>query len=306
VSGGAPRSRAAAGCVLVAAGTACLAFLPLASLWWTLVPQLLAGAGMGLALPALAGELVPERDPSEARRLLLARHAGIAVALLVLAPVVAASLDSATQHAKERGVAIVLDSPLPPQEKLRLAPELVSAVSQDQPRRGLQRAIAQQRASYSGTQRAQYDSLGRRADDTLVGAVAEAFRPAFLIAAVLAIGAAVAVRPAPERRRALARVAAAALAVPLAYLLLQAAIAPDPVNIANPCKERQRPHAAGLAGLAQDAALITLDQIACHFGSSREQLVLALADPKEAARYKSRFHVDPRSAGDLLRSLIGR
>jgi hypothetical protein len=58
--------------------------------------------------------------------------------------------------------------------------------------------------------------------------------------------------------------------------------------------------------VVQDAALITLDQIACHFGSSREQLVLALADPREAARYRSRFGVDPRSAGDLLNSLIGR
>ena len=74
-AGGDPRTRAAAGCVLVAAGTLCLAFLPLASLWWTLVPQALAGAGMGLALPALAGGLLPERDSADAGHLLAARHA---------------------------------------------------------------------------------------------------------------------------------------------------------------------------------------------------------------------------------------
>jgi hypothetical protein len=55
----------------------------------------------------------------------------------------------------------------------------------------------------------------------------------------------------------------------------------------------------------QDAALVSLDQIACHFGSSREQLVLALADPQEAARYRREHGVDPRSAGNLLRGLIG-
>src|SRR5213078_657389 len=103
---GNPRMLAATGCLLVAAGTLCLAFLPQASIFWTLVPQLLAGAGIGLALPKLAGELLPERSPAEAARLLTARHAGIALALLILAPVVASNLDSATERAKEHGVAI--------------------------------------------------------------------------------------------------------------------------------------------------------------------------------------------------------
>ena len=49
---GPPRSRALAGAVLLAGGAAALAFLPAAGIAWTIVPQLLAGAGMGLALPA--------------------------------------------------------------------------------------------------------------------------------------------------------------------------------------------------------------------------------------------------------------
>jgi hypothetical protein len=65
------------------------------------------------------------------------------------------------------------------------------------------------------------------------------------------------------------------------------------------------PAGKGLPGVVQDAALISLDQIACHFGSSREQLVLALADPAEARKYKQRYGVDPRSAGNLLEGLIG-
>src|SRR3954453_5749560 len=80
--------RAVAGCVLVAAGTLCLAFLPGPSVWWTVPPQLLAGAGMGLALPALAGELLPERTTADAAQLLTIRHAGIVLALAGLAPLV--------------------------------------------------------------------------------------------------------------------------------------------------------------------------------------------------------------------------
>ena len=77
---------------LVAGGVLALASLPGASLWWTVIPLLMAGAGMGLALPALAGELLPERTPGEAARLLALRHAGITVALALLAPVAATGL----------------------------------------------------------------------------------------------------------------------------------------------------------------------------------------------------------------------
>ncbi len=304
-AGGDPRMRAAAGCVLVAAGTLSLAFLPLASLWWTLAPQALAGAGMGLALPALAGELLPERNPAEAGRLLVARHAGIAVALLLLAPIVASRLDSATELAKERGVAIVLDSPLPPQEKVKLAPDLLAGVDLADPRRGLQRAVKRARSAYTGAQRAEFDRIGRRADETLVEAVAESFRLAFALAAALALAGALAVLPAGKRRRSLPRVGAAAAVVPVVYVLLHATLAPEPVEIADPCRERKQPSASGVPGVLQGAALGTLDQIACHFGSSREQLVLALADKDEARAYERRYGVDPRSAGNLLQGLIG-
>jgi MFS family permease len=304
-AGGDARMLATTGCLLVAAGTLCLAFLPQASIFWTLIPQLLAGAGIGLALPRLAGRLLPERSAADAARLLTARHAGIALALLVLAPVVSANLDSATERAKERGVAVVLDSPLPPEAKLKLAPDLLAGVSDEQPRRGLQRAIDHARGGFTGEQRGQYDRLGTKADDTLTEAVAESFRLAFIITALLAVGAAVAVLPAKTRRRAIERVALAAAAIPVAYVLLRVAISPTPVAIADPCKERTTPEAPGVPGVVQDAALVSLDQIACHFGSSREQLVLALADPGEARRYKREHGVDPRKSGNLLQGLIG-
>lgn len=299
------RARAATGCLLVAGGTFALAFLPLASAWWTVVPQLLAGAGMGLALPALAGDLIPERSPRDAARLLAARHGGIALALLLLAPIVASSLDTATFHARERGVALVLDSPLQPQDKLALAPDLLARVASAQPRHSLARAVARDRSRFSGSERAAFDRLGARADDTLVQAVAESFRLAFIIAAVLALAAAVAVWPERSRRAALARAAGLALAVPLLYVVLDSSIGPQPVKLANPCIARETPSGGGLGGVLQDQALAALDQVACHFGSTREELVLALADRTDAKRYRARYGVDPQSAGNVLQGLIG-
>src|SRR4029079_8402219 len=68
-------SRSAAGCLLVGAGVLALAWLPGANPLWTLPPQLLAGLGMGLSLPALGGELLPERTARDAAVLLTIRHA---------------------------------------------------------------------------------------------------------------------------------------------------------------------------------------------------------------------------------------
>ncbi len=174
-----------------------------------------------------------------------------------------------------------------------------------EPRHGLERAIARNRRSYGGNDRAEYDRLGRRADDILIEAVADSFRLAFVIAGALAALAALAVLPSPARRRSLAAIGAGAVVVPLLYLILNGALAPETVKIGDPCKERKLPAASGLPAIVQDAALTSLDRIACHFGSSREELVLALSDAGEARRYKKRYGVDPRAGGNLLEGLIG-
>ncbi|HST43231.1 MAG TPA: MFS transporter, partial [Conexibacter sp.] len=185
--GGPPRQRAAAGSVLVGGGVLALAWLPDANVAWTFVPQALAGIGMGMALPAFAGELLPERTPHDAAWLLTIRHVGIALVLIAVAPLIASQLDSTTERAKERGVALVLDAKLPPQDKLELAPKLLSGVDAEQPRAGLDRALAVNAEMFDGEDREVYDQLSERADEVIVTAVGEAFRPAFLIAGTLAL-----------------------------------------------------------------------------------------------------------------------
>jgi hypothetical protein len=299
-AGGPLRRRAAAGCLLVGGGVLALALLPEAKLGWTLVPQALAGIGMGMALPALAGGLLPERDSADAARLLTIRHLGIAVALAILAPVVSHDLDAATQKARERGVALVLDARLDPLEKVKLAPALLKGVESSSPRAGLRTAIARHRGDVQPDERAAYDHLAQRADETLTSAVGDAFRIAFLVTGAMALLAALLlVRPPP------ALALGAATATIAAYAILHATLAPAPVRIQDPCKGHGHPGAGGITGLLQDSALDLLDATACRLHASREELVLALADEQDRKRFVKRHGVDPRSLPSLLGGLLG-
>jgi len=307
-----PRPRALAGCLLVGGGVLALAWLPTASVAWTIPPQALAGAGMGMALPAFAGELLPERTAREAARLLTVRHAGIALVLIALAPLIAHRLEVVTERAQEQGVALVLDARLPPQDKLTLAPALLGGVEAERPRAGLRQALADNGRGYAGAERATYDQLARRADDVLVSAVGDAFRAAFALAGALALLAAAALAlGAPARRRAgpltglIALAAALAVATPAAYAAVHAHDQPKPVVLQDPCKARRLPGTGGIAGFLQDRALQALDVAACRYGSSREELVLALASDKAARRFERRHGVNPRSLQSVLGNLIG-
>jgi predicted MFS family arabinose efflux permease len=303
--GGEQHVRAAAGCALVGGGVLALAWLPTASLWWTVPPQVLAGVGMGLSLTALAGGLLPERTPRDAARLLAIRHAGIAAILAIAAPIAAHQLDVSTLKARERGVALVLDAPLPPLDKIRLAPALLQGVQSNEPRNGLRQAVAAERGRFRGENLVAYDKLGQRADDTLVNAVGDAFRSSFLIAGAAGFLAALLLL-AGLRLAALAVAGALAVGVPVAYAGLYKAVAPKPPAILDPCTaKRKTPNTGGITGIVQRQALAVLDRAACRYGSSREELVLALADKDDAKRFKREHGVDPRSALGILQGLLG-
>jgi hypothetical protein len=64
------------------------------------------------------------------------------------------------------------------------------------------------------------------------------------------------------------------------------------------------PNTGGVTGLLQEQVLKLLDSTACKLGSSREELVLALADKAEAERFKREHGVDPRTIGGLLTALL--
>jgi hypothetical protein len=299
------QTRAVAGCALVGGGVLALAWLPTASLWWTVVPQLLAGVGMGLALTAIGGGLLPERTARDAAWILTIRYAGVAVILAIAAPIAANQLTSATETAREQGVALVLDASLPPQDKIKLAPALLAGVEDDQPRAGLRRAVAKERVRFHGSELPTYDKLGRDADDTLITAVGNAFRSSFVIAGIAGFLAAM-LLVAGARLAALAVSGALAAGVPLAYVGLYNAVAPEPPAIQDPCNaHREAPNVGGITGFLQRRALELLDRAACRLGSSREELVLALTDKDDAKRFEQEHGVNPRSVGSVLQRLLG-
>ncbi len=298
---GAPRLLAAVGCVLVGLGTAGLAFLPGADLSWTIAPQLLAGLGMGMALPALGGELLPERDARDAARLLTVRHVGIAAALVLLAPIVADRLDAADQGGRQRIVALVLDARLEVQRKLDLTPRLLEGGAQDIPREGLERAMVAARSGVPAEERPAFDTLGRRIDEVTVSAAGDAFEAAFLITAALA-GLAGLLLAAGVRRPGWALVlVVAGVGVLLAQVALHEDRRPEEVALRDPCEPRPLPGTGGISGFLQDQALQLLDRQACTYGSSREELVLALTDDGEARRYEREYGENL----DSLRGLLG-
>jgi predicted MFS family arabinose efflux permease len=321
--GGPPAQRATAGALLVAAGAASLAFLPGASVAWTILPQIAVGIGMGLALAALAGELLPDRSGHESARLLTTRHAGIALALLILAPIAQHELDTTLQDTRLRGVALILDAQIDPRVKLEIAPRLGESVETEDPRGGLERVFADARDEVDDDQLAAYDDLTARADDLLVTGVNDGFRTAFLVAAGLALLAAGLLAMASASRwwvsvaenatiphhlepsaRVLGIVAATAVTAVAAFVLIANTARPEPVEIADPCQDRDLPNTGGVTGFAQDAALVAADVVACRVGSSREELVLALADDDAARDYEERYGVNPRSALDIAERFL--
>lgn len=308
---GPPAAHAAAGAVLVAAGSAALAFLPSASVAWTIPPQLAVGAGMGLALPALGGRLLPERNGRDAARLLAIRHVGIALVLLILAPIAQSEIDNTLEETRERGAALILDAPIDPRVKLDIAPKLSESVETEDPRGGLERTFANSRSEIDEDERADYDRLAERADEVLVAGVNDGFSTAFLVGAGFALLAALILVPAALGyslagvRPAIAAgaVLVAALAVG-GFVLAADRARPAEVVIQDPCEDRDSPGSGGITGFLQDAALVALDEVACRVGSSREELVLAMVDDDAARAYERRYDVDPRDVIDLAGSVL--
>jgi MFS family permease len=305
---GHPRVLATAGCALVGAGVGALAFLPSASVTWTVLPQVLAGLGMGLALTSLVGPLLPERTPAQTASLLAIRHGGITLALLLLAPITAAQIDDSVAETRERGAALVLDAELGPLDKIELASAVTADLDPVDPRQTLRNSLDAAAAGVGDDPEtvAVYDDLTARADETLVTGINEAFAVAFLVTGALALLGALAVFPwrGGGATRVSLVVAGSALTLAAGQAAVSTSAEPEPVAIEDPCEERELPGTGGIEGILQDVALIGLDRAACEFGSSREELAIALVDEDAAAEYEAEHGVDPRSI-DLARGALG-
>jgi MFS family permease len=120
---GSARARAAAGAILVSGGLGGLALLPHADVALTLPPQLLVGVGLALVLAALTETALAGRAPQAIHGgwTISARHAGVAIGLVLLTPLFTADIAQQRRDAIDAGTAVVLDSRVSPLLKLALS-----------------------------------------------------------------------------------------------------------------------------------------------------------------------------------------
>ena len=185
-SRGSRATRAACGAVLIAGGLAALGVLPGSGWWWTIAPQALVGAGLGLALSALTERALQGRSPQAVHGgwTIAARHAGVVVGLLLLTPVFTTALDRNEERALRAGAAAVLDSSIPSLDKLAVAQDVLAIV------RAADREVPDVRDAFEDRpDDEEYRSLEERLVSELDRAVTAAFSRPFLLAALLALAA---------------------------------------------------------------------------------------------------------------------
>ena len=234
------------------------------------------------------------------------RHIGIAVSLILLAPIVASSLEDTISEARLEGTAVLLDAELDPQTKIEIAPRLFAGIEEEDPRGELDRSVADAREDLEGDELDELNGIASQLDDIVTGAVRSSFRLAFIFTAALALAAALVLLAgalAPSRGvagRALAGATLAAVIVTSIYGVAFAGSERERVTVQDPCRaDRNLPETGGIGGFFQDRALETLDEAACESGSSREELLLAIADEDLADDYERKYGEDPRSIGFL-------
>jgi MFS family permease len=183
----AARVRIASGVVLVAGGLAALAVLPRAGWAWTIPPQLLVGAGLGLTLGPLTERALARREERVVHGgwTLASRHAGVVVGLLLLAPVLSEALDRNSDEAVRAGTAVVLDSRIPALDKIRVAQDVLEEVDEAERRGELPRV----ENVFEGRDDEEDRALASALQDQLDRAVTDAFSGPFLLAAALAAAA---------------------------------------------------------------------------------------------------------------------
>jgi MFS family permease len=178
----------ASGVILLSGGLAALAFMPRAGWAWTIPPQVLVGAGLGLALAGLTEVALRGRADQIVHGgwTIAARHAGVVLGLLLLAPVLTSALEESRDEAIRAGAAVVLDSAIPPLDKLGLAQDVLDEVERAKDVGELPR-VAPVFADRPDDD--SWRSLADELQNQLDRAVTSAFSGPFLLAAALAFAA---------------------------------------------------------------------------------------------------------------------
>ncbi len=309
MKGAPPAVAAGGGTMLLAVGLCGLAFLPGEQPIMAAAAFALCGAGFDLVHEVLDAAAVPAEHPvvRAAAVSVGARHAGLVLGLLLIAPVLSSSLEAGTGRATLGATRAMLDTELALRDKLPVTWALRSAIEE------APRGQVPDLAAEFDERGAEGDNAMARARDRLTGTVTDAvtrsFRPAFGVAAALAAAASVpallvvsarssatrsATRSATMRsgtrsgtgwggRRSYSAAGVGVLALAgLGLLGAEAAGGASDVGTyvaEDPCTAPPDPYpGGGIDGALQRIALSALNGAACELGTTRERLVLSI-DP---------------------------
>jgi MFS family permease len=193
------RTAALGGAALLAGGLVSLALLPRISNLLVALALAFCGAGLGLAVPALtAVALDPEGRATRSCLITVgARHAGLVLALALVAPLLSETLGSSDDKALLAGAQVVLEGNADLRQKVPIALDLRDAL--DEAKKGeipdLATPFDERGAASDSGLREMRDDLIR----TLESVVTRGFRSSFALSALLAL---VALLPASRLRAA--------------------------------------------------------------------------------------------------------
>jgi MFS family permease len=183
-----PRVAVAGGIALVAAGLAAMALLPGASipmLAWALA---LTGLGLGLAVaPLTAASLRGRSLAASGTWSVGARHAGLVLGLVLLAPLLAHDLEDTGARARLAGVAAIVDAPLSIERKVEVGRGLERAI--DEAPAGEVPDVGAALAGGAPEERPVLDGLRRDLEALVELTITRGFRRAFGLCALLALAA---------------------------------------------------------------------------------------------------------------------
>jgi MFS family permease len=173
---------------LVAGGLGGLALLPKAEVVLTIPPQILVGIGLALVLSALTETALLGRAPQAIHGgwTISARHAGVAIGLLILTPVFTSDIATQREDAIDAATAVVLDSKVAPVEKIALAQRIEDRLAEE---KGKVPTIgpAFEPLPEDPEERAAVLQLKSDLQDQLDRGATHAFSPSFGIAALLGL-----------------------------------------------------------------------------------------------------------------------
>jgi MFS family permease len=176
-----------AGALLLAAGLVALALLPATSAVYAVLALALCGTGFGLAVPPLTRASVG-RDSALAWHGTISvgsRHAGLVLALVLIAPLLAYQLERGGERATLNSTAVILDAPIPLQQKVPIALDLRDEFEKTPEGElpDLAKPFDENGAEGDGAVRATRDDLL----ETIQAALTRSFRSSYLLASLFAL-----------------------------------------------------------------------------------------------------------------------